>query len=183
MARIGLRALLGVFCWIVSSSVVGSDSGVLIRMVSPPIEAAVWEDEVDELPGLPSLPPVVADEERPQRVTDEERPSPRRDPTEPGEELRDLVAPLRLGQPGRAGGAAGLTIPRPVLKGRIVGPSAPPAILVELEGSLYVLHEASELTVEDPAGGLSSVTLQVQRIDASEVRIEILPFRKVMILR
>ncbi len=180
MARILFQSSVFLFGWVVLLSSVRGDTAGSARILAPRSETASWEEAIGELPELPA--PSEPDQERPV-APPEERPAERRDPTEPGEELRDLVAPLRLGQPGRAGAAAGLTVPRMVLKGRIVGPSAPPAILLELDESLYVLHEDSELTVEEPGGGIGGVTLQVQRIDASEVRIEVLPFRKIMILR
>ena len=116
---------------------------------------------------------------------DPELPAPRtppRDPTEPGEELRDLVAPFRMGQPGRPG-AAGLAVPRVTLKGRIIGPKAPPAAIVELHGAVYVLHEESELTVDGPEAALGGLTLHVKQITSSEVRIEVLPLGKIMVLR
>ncbi len=116
---------------------------------------------------------------------DPELPAPRtppRDPTEPGEELRDLVAPFRMGQPGRPG-AAGLAVPRITLRGRIIGPKAPPAAVVELHGAVYVLHEESELTVDGPEAALGGFTFRAKQITTSEVRIEVLPLGKVMVLR
>ncbi len=116
---------------------------------------------------------------------DPELPAPRtppRDPTEPGEELRDLVAPFRMGQPGRPG-AAGLAVPRITLRGRIIGPKAPPAAIVELHGAVYVLHEESELTVDGPEAALGGLTLRAKQISSSEVRIEVLPLGKVIVLR
>ncbi len=109
--------------------------------------------------------------------------APLRDPTEPGEELRDMVAPFRMGQSGRPGGMAGMALPRVALKGRIIGPSAPPAAVVELQDALYVLHEESELTVDGPEAVLGGLTLRVTQITSSEVRIEVLPLGKVMVLR
>lgn len=117
--------------------------------------------------------------------TNPELPAPRppaRDPTEPGEELRDLVAPFRMGQPGRPG-AAGLAVPRITLRGRIIGPKAPPAAIVELHGAMYVLHEESELTVDGPEAAFGGLTLRAKQITSSEVRIEVLPLGKVMVLR
>jgi hypothetical protein len=103
-----------------------------------------------------------------------------RDPTEPGEAMRDLVAPLRLGQ---SGASAALAVPRMMLKGRIIGPVAPPAAILDLQGSVYVVQEDSELTFEAADSPLGGLTLRVTEINASEVRIEVLPFRKVLILR
>jgi len=110
-------------------------------------------------------------------------PAPLRDPTEPGEELRDMVAPFRLGPGGRPGGLASRALPGVALKGRIIGPSAPPAAIVELQGALYVLHEESELTVDSSEAALGGLTLRVTQITSSEVRIEVMPLSQVMVLR
>lgn len=109
--------------------------------------------------------------------------APLRDPTEPGDEMRDMVAPFRMGQPGRPRGVAGMALPGVALKGRIIGPAAPPAAIVELQGALYVLHEESELTVDSPEAALGGLTLRVTQITSSEVRIEVMPLRQVMVLR
>ncbi len=122
----------------------------------------------------PAEPAPNADPELPATRT------PLRDPTEPGEELRDLVTPFRLGQPGAP---AGLAVPRVTLKGRIIGPSAPPAAVVDLQGALYIVHEESELTVDAPEAAAGGLTFRVDRITASEVRIEVLPLGKVIVLR
>jgi hypothetical protein len=103
-----------------------------------------------------------------------------RDPTEPGEEMRDLVAPLRLGQPG---GPAGWAVGRVTLKGRIIGPLVPPAAIIDLQGSVFVVTKDSELTVDTADSPLGGTTLRVIDVSVSEVRIEVLPFRKVVILR
>lgn len=113
--------------------------------------------------------------QRPQR-----EPNVLRDPTEPGDELRELVAPLRMGQPG---GPQGLAVPPVTLKGRIIGPTQPPAAIIDLQGSMYVVYPDSELTVETTDSPLGAITLQVTEINSSEVRIEVLPLRKKLILR
>ncbi len=114
----------------------------------------------------------------PQRTQRE--PNALRDPTEPGDEMRDLVAPLRMGQPG---GPHGLAVPRVTLKGRIIGPTQPPAAIIDLQGSMYVVYPDSELTVETTDSPLGALTLQVTEISSAEVRIEVLPLRKKLILR
>jgi hypothetical protein len=116
----------------------------------------------------------------PSKPAGQETPPPRSDPTEPGEAMRDLVAPLRLGQ---SGASAALAVPRMMLKGRIIGPVAPPAAILDVQGSVYVVQQDSELTFEATDSPLGGLTLRVTEINASEVRIEVMPFRKVLILR
>ncbi len=113
---------------------------------------------------------------------EQDAPATLRDPTEPGEEMRDMVAPFRMGQPGRPS-AAGLAVPRVTLKGRVIGPSSPPAAMVELQGALYLLQVDSELTVDSPEAAFGGLTLRVTDITASEVRIEVMPLRTVIVLR
>ena len=146
----------------------------------PPAKVRILDR--DDRPAAPAPPMREQDPPAVQLPAPEQDvPAPRlRDPTEPGDELRDLVAPLRLGQPGTA---AGLAVPRVMLKGRIIGPDAPPAAIVDLQGAVYVVHENSELSVGSPEGPLAGLTLRVTEISVSEVRVEILPFRRVMILR
>ncbi len=117
----------------------------------------------------------VQEPQRPQR-----EPNVLRDPTEPGDEMRDLVAPLRMGQPG---GPHSLAVPRVTLKGRIIGPTQPPAAIIDLQGSIYVVYPDSELTVDAADSPLGGLTLRVTDISISEVRIEVLPLRKKLILR
>ncbi len=155
----------------------GGDSqrGIDLRLVAAAEEARNVQRArpADEAPAEPAA---NADPELPPTRM------PPRDPTEPGEGLRDLVAPFRMGQPGRPG-AAGWAVPRVTLKGRIIGPKAPPAAIVELHGAMYVLHEESELTVDGPEAALGGLTLRAKQITSSEVRIEVLPLGKVMVLR
>jgi len=136
------------------------------NVVGPAIPA---EAAAPHLPGDPTGPPAV--------------PVPVRDPTQPGEQLRDLVAPIRMGQQAGKGGASGISLPQVTLKGRIVGPLVPPAAIVEVDTVLHVLHQGSELTVPTPNVGLGSLTLRVSELTSSEVRIEIMPLRQAIVLR
>jgi hypothetical protein len=116
----------------------------------------------------------------PSKPAGQETPPARSDPTEPGEAMRDLVAPLRLGQ---SGASAALSVPKIMLKGRIIGPVVPPAAILDVQGSSYVVQQDSELTFEADDSPLGGLTLHVTEINASEVRVEVMPYRKVLTLR
>ncbi len=149
----------------------GRDAAVTVQHM----QEAGAGDPPSRKPSAAPVPGPMPDVDAPQQPA-----RPLRDPTEPGEELRELVTPFRLGQPG---GPAGLAVPRVRLKGRIIGPSAPPAAVLELQGALYVVHEESELTVDAPEAAAGGLTFRVDRITATEVRIQVLPLGRTIVVR
>lgn len=130
------------------------------RIVGPPPAETVDGPE----PGLSDEPPL-------------------RDPTQPGDGLREVVAPFRMGQGPRPGGSGDSGLPEIVLKGRIVGPEKPPAAMLEIDEFLHVVHEGSRLSVPSEGLGLGSITVEVKELTATEIRLEISPLRQEIVIR
>lgn len=185
--RVTTTLLLGTFL-LVATAVVLAASGeaettVRVAAAQPTEpESSVASDRTSSPVPAP-LPPSLPQSSATGEPAGSEGAEPLRDPTQPGEELRDLVAPIRMGQTGGKGAAGGIDFPDIQLKGRIVGPTKAPGAIVEIDEQYYILEEGSEVTVSAPNVGLGTVTLNVTELTALEVRIEVMPLRQAIVLR
>lgn len=82
-----------------------------------------------------------------------------RDPTEPGPDLRALLAPQ----------AKAAELPALELKGRLMTPGQRPLALIGVGGQTIAAHEGDELQV---AGKFGATELRVTAITPTEVRLE-----------
>ncbi len=104
-----------------------------------------------------------------------------RDPTQPSPEVREAIEASQF-VPGAAPGstaAAAPVMPQVTLKARLVGSVGRPVAILDVNGHMFTVYSDSETTVANPGGG--ATTLLVRSITASEVQIEVLPMKKLLI--
>ena len=104
-----------------------------------------------------------------------------RDPTQPSPEVREAIEASQF-VPGAApgsGAAAAPVMPQVKLKARLVGAIGRPVAILESNGQMFTVYSDSETTIANPGGG--ATTLLVRTITASEVQIEVLPLKKLLI--
>ena len=87
---------------------------------------------------------------------------PPRDPTQPGPQMRDLLAP----KPKNQG------LPPLELKGRILAAGQTPLVLLAMDKHLFVARQGAEIGLDGSYGGMS---IRVVEVTSGEVRLEIAP--------
>jgi hypothetical protein len=104
-----------------------------------------------------------------------------RDPTQPSPEVREAIEASQFVPSTGPGSAAApaLVLPQVKLKARLVGAVGRPVAMLEINGQLFTVYSDSETTIANPGGG--ATTLLVRTITASEVQIEVLPLKKLLI--
>lgn len=103
-----------------------------------------------------------------------------RDPTQPSPEMRQAIEAAQA-VPGTGPAAAPPALPQIKLKARLLGASAPPVAMLDVNGRLFTAHEGEETTIVNPGGGTS--TLIVRELSATAVQVEVLPLKKTLILQ
>jgi hypothetical protein len=94
---------------------------------------------------------------------------PRRDPTQPGPNMRQLLAPR----------SKALNIPAIQLKARIVTAGQVPVVILGIDKNLYIAKLGDEFS---PAGDSSGLTFRVSTVSDREVRLEVTPLGRSVIL-
>ena len=100
-----------------------------------------------------------------------------RDPTQPSPEVREAIEATQA-VPTAANPAAPV-VPQIKLKAKLIGSVGQPMAMLDINGQYYVVHADSEIEV--PSGGASKIL--VRELNAMEVRLEMLPLKKVFVLR
>jgi hypothetical protein len=98
-----------------------------------------------------------------------------KDPTVPSPKLKELLYPEKSGK--GSGTGPGPKMPSLGLRGRVIVKDQPAIALLEVDGKIFVISKGSSL----PGGG--NTMLRVIEITSREVRIEVLPFKEIVILR
>ena len=92
-----------------------------------------------------------------------------RDPTQPGPNMRQLLAPR----------AKAANIPAIQLKARIVTAGQVPVVILDIDRNLYLAKLGDEFS---PAGEFSGLTIRVSAIDARQVRLDVTPLGRSVII-
>jgi hypothetical protein len=92
-----------------------------------------------------------------------------RDPTQPGPTMRQLLAPR----------AKSANIPAIELKARMVTAGQSPVVILGIEKNLYLAKLGDEFS---PVGEFGGLTIRVSTITAGEVRLEVTPLGRSVIL-
>jgi hypothetical protein len=91
------------------------------------------------------------------------------DPTQPGPTMRQLLSPR----------AKAASIPAIELKARMVTAGQIPVVILGIEKNLYLAKLGDEFS---PVGEFSGLTIRVSTITAGEVRLEVTPLGRAVIL-
>lgn len=92
-----------------------------------------------------------------------------RDPTQPGPNMRRLLAPR----------SKGLAVPNIQLKARIVTAGQPPVVILGIDKNMYLAKLGDEFT---PAGDANGLSIRVTTINEREVRLDLSPLGRSVIL-
>ena len=104
-----------------------------------------------------------------------------RDPTQPSPEMREAIEASQDSPAVGPGIAPAPSVPQIRLKARVFGTIAKPVALLDVNGQLVSVNAGGEVVVSNPGGGVS--TLVIRELTVANVQIEILPLKKVLILR
>jgi len=92
-----------------------------------------------------------------------------RDPTQPGPRMRQVLVPK--GQTAE--------MPRVQLKARIVSNGQPPVIYMGIDKEIYAARQGDEFS---PVGKYSSLTFRVTSVTQNQVRIDVSPLNRTLVL-
>jgi hypothetical protein len=100
-----------------------------------------------------------------------------RDPTQPSPEVRQAIEATQAAP--TAANPAGPIVPQIKLKAKLIGSIGQPVAVLDVNDKLYVVHADTE--IEAPLG--SGSRIMVRELNATEVRIEMLPLKRIVVLR
>ncbi|MCS6852768.1 MAG: hypothetical protein NZ700_16545 [Gemmataceae bacterium] len=117
--------------------------------------------------GVTQSPPTAPKSQPPPRTTPKSEASPwvedsSKDPTKPTPKIQEV---LPKGETSRSGADGTGGFPKITLKGRLIGPTAPPAALLDVDGVIRLVRAGSRLPVP---GGAS---VHVIEVSATEVTL------------